>query len=81
VNVSDDNVAFVPAYSVDAIEPTGAGDAFAAAIIARAIASGWQPLDRADVEFAAAAGALATTRRGAWDGLPTPEHLEVFLAR
>jgi fructokinase len=80
-NASSDAIQFVPAFSVEAIEPTGAGDAFAAAIIARAIAAGWTPLQRQDVEFAAAAGALATTRRGAWDGLPTPEQLEGFLAR
>jgi fructokinase len=79
-NATGDEVHFVPAYSVDAIEPTGAGDAFAAGIIARAIASGWAPLQREDVQFAAAAGALATTKRGAWDGLPTPEQLEAFLA-
>ncbi len=80
-NATQDEVHFVPAYAVDAIEPTGAGDAFAAAIIARAIASGWRPLQHEDVEFASAAGALATTKRGAWDGLPTPEQLEAFLAR
>jgi sugar/nucleoside kinase (ribokinase family) len=80
-NAATDDVQFVPAYNVEAIEPTGAGDAFAAAIIARAIASGWKPLQREDVQFAAAAGALATTRRGAWEGLPTPEQLEAFLAR
>lgn len=79
-NATSDEVQFVPAYTVDAIEPTGAGDAFAAAIIARALASGWKPLQREDVQFASAAGALATTRRGAWDGLPTPEQLETFLA-
>ncbi|MDQ2652547.1 MAG: carbohydrate kinase [Chloroflexota bacterium] len=79
-NATSDDVHFVPAYPVDAIEPTGAGDAFAAGIIARAIASGWAPLQREDVQFASAAGALATTKRGAWDGLPTPEQLEAFLA-
>lgn len=72
---------FVPAYSVEAIEPTGAGDAFAAAIIARAIESGWKALHRDDVVFAAAAGALATTRHGAWEGLPDRAQLDAFLAR
>lgn len=71
---------FVPAFRVDAIEPTGAGDAFAAAIISRAVASGWKPLGREDVRYASAAGALATTRRGAWDGLPNPAQLDAFLA-
>ena len=80
-NAVIDEVHFVPAFSVDAIEPTGAGDAFAAGIIARTVASGWAPLQHEDVLFASAAGALATTRRGAWDGLPTPEQLEAFLAR
>ena len=79
-NAAAGDVHVVPAFSVDAIEPTGAGDAFAAAIISRAIASGWKPLESEDVRFAAAAGALATTRRGAWDGLPTLEQLEAFLA-
>lgn len=79
-NAPSNTIHFVPAFNVAAIEPTGAGDAFAAAIIGRAIASGWQPLTRKDVEFASAAGALATTQRGAWEGLPTPEQLEGFLA-
>jgi fructokinase len=79
-NATSDEVHVVPAYRVEAIEPTGAGDAFAAAIIARAIASGWATLQREDVQFASAAGALATTKRGAWDGLPTTEQLEAFLA-
>lgn len=78
-NAAAGDVHYISAFSVDAIEPTGAGDAFAAAIISRAIASGWKPLQPEDVRFAAAAGALATTRRGAWDGLPTLEQLEAFL--
>jgi fructokinase len=80
-NATTDEIHFIPAYRVEAIEPTGAGDAFAAAIIARAITSGWTPLQREDVLFASAAGALATTKRGAWDGLPTPDQLEAFLAQ
>ena len=79
-NAGEEGVHTLPAFKVDAIEPTGAGDAFAAAIIARAAAAGWQPLLRDDVAFAAAAGALATTRHGAWAGLPTPAQLEAFLA-
>ncbi len=41
---SGSSVAFVPAFHVDAVEPTGAGDAFTAAIVARSLASGWAPL-------------------------------------
>jgi sugar/nucleoside kinase (ribokinase family) len=33
-----------------------------------------------DVRYAAAAGALATTRRGAWEGLPARAQLDAFLA-
>ena len=78
---SDSRATFVPAFRVEAIEPTGAGDAFTAAIIARSLASGWAPLTVEDVRFAAAAGALATTRPGAWDGLPDRAQLDEFLAR
>lgn len=70
---------FVPAFEVAAIEPTGAGDAFLAGIIARLQESGWSSVTREDAIFAAAAGALATTRPGAWDGLPTREQLDEFL--
>lgn len=76
----DGPVRHVPAFAVDAIEPTGAGDAFTAALLARLIARSWAPLDDDDVRYAAAAGALATTRRGALDGLPTAEELDGFLA-
>ncbi len=69
----------VPPFDVAAIEPTGAGDAFTAAIISRLIANNWQQLDIADVRFASAAGALTTTRRGAIDSLPTAEEVKDFL--
>jgi fructokinase len=78
---SRSSVTFVPAFGVDAVEPTGAGDAFTAAIIARSVASGWAPLSVEDVRYAAAAGALATTQPGAWDGLPNRAQLDAFLAR
>jgi fructokinase len=78
---SGSTATFVPAFRVEAIEPTGAGDAFTAAIIARALASAWAPFTVEDVQYAAAAGALATTRSGAWDGLPNRAQLDTFLAR
>lgn len=71
---------FVPAFSVNAVEPTGAGDAFHAAVISRLINRGWSALDESDVTFAAAAGALTTTRRGAIEALPTKAEIERFLA-
>jgi fructokinase len=69
----------VPAFRVEAIEPTGAGDAFTAGSISRLIAHHWQELNRDDVVFASAAGALTTTRRGAIDSLPTTAEVEAFL--
>lgn len=58
---------FQPAFAVRALDATGAGDAFCGALAA------W--LDRVPPDealaMAAAAGALATTRRGALPSLPT----------
>jgi sugar/nucleoside kinase (ribokinase family) len=71
---------FVPAFAVEAVEPTGAGDAFGAALVARMLANDWKPPTVEDIRYAAAAGALATTRRGAWEGLPTGSELQCFLA-
>lgn len=69
----------VPAFKVDAIEPTGAGDAFTAALISRLIDNDWETLKTSDVEFASAAGALTTTRRGAMEALPTKDEIQAFL--
>lgn len=70
---------FIPAFAVDAVDPTGAGDAFTAALISRLIAAGWRGLGRDDVEFASAAGALTTTRRGAMEALPDLADIRAFL--
>lgn len=67
------------AFEVDAVEPTGAGDAFTAAFVSRMIARGWSGADERDLRFAMAAGALATTRPGAMDGLPSLDEVEAFL--
>jgi fructokinase len=75
-----DEVRHVPAFTVEAVEPTGAGDAFTAALLSRLLANGWSGLDDADVRYASAAGALATTKPGAMDGLPTAADLDQFLA-
>jgi sugar/nucleoside kinase (ribokinase family) len=55
----------VPAHPVDAVDSTGAGDAFAAGLVYGRLA-GWA-FERA-VRFASAAGALATTSAGASSG-------------
>lgn len=66
-------------FPVNAIEPTGAGDAFTSAFIYRMIQHRWQGADAADLRFAMASGALATTSPGAMDGLPTRAQVMEFL--
>lgn len=70
---------YIPAFAIEAKEPTGAGDAFVAAIISRLVGNDWTPLSEADVRYASAAGALTTTREGAIDSLPTGIEIEAFL--
>jgi ribokinase len=64
-----------PAAKVQAIDTTGAGDAFTAALLMRF-------LDTADfsssVEYANLAGALATTRLGAQPSMPTASEIDRF---
>ena len=63
----------VPAPTVEAVDSTGAGDAFCGALAA-AFADGLSPA--AALERACAAGALAVTRAGAMPSLPTAAELE-----
>lgn len=69
-----------PAFVVQTVDETGAGDAFTAALIARGVATGFH-YSADDIAFAAAVGALATTRHGAIDALPTTADVAAFLAR
>lgn len=62
-----------PSFAVHAIDTTAAGDAFNGAL-ACALAEG-RSLDSA-VIFASAAGALATTKRGAQESLPMRSEIE-----
>jgi sugar/nucleoside kinase (ribokinase family) len=75
----DGTVEHVPAFPVEAIEPTGAGDAFTAAVVSRYLASQRVPT-REDIVFASAAGAITATRIGAIESLPTRVEIEQFLA-
>jgi ribokinase len=59
----------VPGFSVASVDSVGAGDAFVAAL-AVALAAGVEPADA--VRAACAAGAAATTRRGAQAAAPRP---------
>jgi ribokinase len=64
------------AFEVAAIDTVAAGDAFTAAL---AIVWGSCPPEEA-LRFANAAGALATTKTGAQDAMPTRAAVEAFLA-
>jgi len=76
--ISKDIDLHLPAYQVTAVDTTAAGDAFNGAL-AVAIAEG-EPLLKA-VRYGMAAGALATTKRGAQPSLPTREAVEQFLSK
>ncbi|MBI3117474.1 MAG: ribokinase [Candidatus Hydrogenedentes bacterium] len=66
---------FAPAFSVEAVDSTAAGDAFTAAL-----ALVWRqvPVSEA-LRFANAAGALAATVHGAQPAMPTRRAVEAFL--
>jgi ribokinase len=69
---------FLPRLPVHSVDATGAGDAFAAALsVAMGLDWDWR---RAGA-FANAAAALATTRVGAQEGLPTRSEVERLLGR
>jgi ribokinase len=66
---------FVPAFSVEAVDTTAAGDAFTAAL-----GVAWDPADmHATLRFANATGALAATRAGAQPSLPARSEVEALL--
>jgi len=66
----------VPAYPVNEVDPTGAGDAFAGGFVV-ALLRGMSVQEAA--RFASAVGAMAVTRQGPMEGLPTLSQLESFL--
>jgi ribokinase len=66
-----------PAYSIDAVDTTGAGDAFRAGLAVR-LAEG-AAIDEA-AQFANAGGALACLTPGAEPSMPTRAAVEAFMA-
>jgi ribokinase len=66
----------IPAFPVEAVDATAAGDAFAGAL-AVALAEGMKT--EAALRFASAAGALAATRPGAQPSLPRRTEVNAFL--
>jgi sugar/nucleoside kinase (ribokinase family) len=74
---SGDTVFELPAPPVEAVEPSGAGDAFAAGLIV-GILEGWS-LERS-VRYASVVGASACTALGCYAGAFTREQADAFLA-
>lgn len=66
----------IPAYPVTEVDPTGAGDAFAGGMVV-ALLRGMSVEEAA--RFASAVGALAVTKQGPMEGLPTLSEVEAFL--
>lgn len=66
----------VPAYRVDEIDPTGAGDCFGGTFTAYWL-RGAEP--RESLRFAAASGALAVTQRGPMEGTANSEALRSLI--
>jgi len=66
----------VPAFPIEEVDPTGAGDCYGAAFLV-GLREGW-PLTQV-ARFANAVGALATTKLGPMEGTPTREEVEAFI--
>ena len=73
-----DGVTSAPGFAAEEVDPTGAGDCFAAALLVALLEGA--DLPRA-LRWANAGGALAVTRRGPMEGSPTRQALEAFLVR
>jgi fructokinase len=75
---------FMPAFDVDAIDTTGAGDSFVAACIHQLCRAGIESIQTQEaavnfIRYAAAAGAITTLHAGAIDAQPTDVEIEQFL--
>lgn len=76
--VDERSTAHVPAVKIDAVDVTGAGDSFNAAL-AVFLGAGFSAVDAA--REAVIAGAYTATRLGVIDGLPTRAEFERFAAQ
>jgi fructokinase len=76
---------FVPAFEVDAVDTTGAGDSFVAACIHQLCQQGIESIRSKEaavkfIRYAAAAGAITTLHAGAIDAQPTDTDIVKFLS-
>lgn len=74
--LADGTRRLLPAYHVNPLDTTGAGDAFNGAL-AGALLSGQDPIKSAS--WASAVAAISVTRLGAQPSMPTPSEVEAFL--
>lgn len=74
----------VPAYRVDTIETTGAGDTFGACVLHYILEKGFRDYGKEELQemlrFANAAAAIVTTRKGALCVMPELKEIEKLLA-
>lgn len=67
---------YVPAYGVNVVDTTGAGDVYHGAYL-YALLQGWPPEQR--IKFASATAALKCTQPGGRQGIPTLQRVHQFL--
>jgi len=73
--IDGDSATHVESPHVDAVDPTGAGDAFCGAL-AHSLSQGQTILEAA--RWAVVAGAIAVTRHGAQASMPTPAEIDAL---
>jgi sugar/nucleoside kinase (ribokinase family) len=73
-----DREVYIPAFRVEEVDPTGAGDTYDASFVV-GLLRGWS-LERIGV-YANAAGALSVTRFGPMEGCPTLSEVEDLIKR
>jgi len=80
---SDGAYAEAPAYRVNAIETTGAGDTFGACVLHYILENGFRCYKKSELEemlaFANAAAAIITTRKGALAVMPGKDEIEALM--
>jgi sugar/nucleoside kinase (ribokinase family) len=76
--LDNDRIVHVPAFQVDAVDTTGAGDVFRAGFVYGMLA-GWATRDI--LQFANAAAAICCTRVGALAGTPSLREVNALLER